>query len=285
MKRTQGFSLVEVMLVVAIIGVLLVMLLPAVQVARESARRMSCQNNLRQIGLALHNFHSANGYFPVGLEEERQSERHFHQSTWMAKISPYLEEAADIEIHYDQESCICQNEAAVRVRIGVLQCPSVPTEEQSFEVLRHFKSEIIGATSNYHPPASFSEEIRLKYPDLLLKAIIGGQKVGNPKDGYSKTILLVEALAPERVFKGKRTNGEEIPGGCPFFPASPFVVDGNDTDLVDFTTSYGGGDKEPYTVHSAGLQCLRADGGVESLAHGCQMRLFLSWLSERDGSR
>lgn len=65
-RAARGFTLIELLVVIAIIAVLIALLLPAVQQAREAARRASCKNNLKQIGLALHNYHDSTGTFPSG---------------------------------------------------------------------------------------------------------------------------------------------------------------------------------------------------------------------------
>ena len=82
-----GFSLVEILVVIAIIGALVALLLPAVQQARESARRTTCGNNLRQIGIALLNYHDSLAMFPPGC-----TDRGVQQLAWSLYLLPYLEQ-------------------------------------------------------------------------------------------------------------------------------------------------------------------------------------------------
>jgi len=92
----RGFTLVELLVVIAIIGVLVALLLPAVQAARESARRMSCASNLRQIGLAMQNYHDVNHAFPIGVSNDIPGAGNGSDGnwTWPARIFPYIEQSA-----------------------------------------------------------------------------------------------------------------------------------------------------------------------------------------------
>src|SRR4051794_32791391 len=97
-RSRRGFTLIELLVVISIIGVLMALLLPAVQSVREAARRAQCVNNLKQIGLALHNYHSAIGSFPLGgtLTNTNYSTlpMFLGYNTWSAhgQLLPYLEQ-------------------------------------------------------------------------------------------------------------------------------------------------------------------------------------------------
>lgn len=118
MSRTRyGLTLIELLVVVAIIGVLVAMLLPAVQAARESARRVQCQNNLKQQALAIHGYHMAVRRLPPTRIAD-------HKATWLVLILPYIEQSAFFA-EWDLAKCVYDVPVATRTRLlpGYL-CPN-----------------------------------------------------------------------------------------------------------------------------------------------------------------
>jgi len=91
-SRRRAFTLIELLVVIAIIAVLIALLLPAVQQAREAARRSQCRNNLKQIGLAMHNYHDVFGSFPIGARGHSDSSK--FGISWWGGLLPYIEQAA-----------------------------------------------------------------------------------------------------------------------------------------------------------------------------------------------
>src|SRR5262245_45427892 len=89
-----GFTLVELLVVIAIIGVLVALLLPAVQAAREAARRTQCTNNIRQLTLAVHNFHDVNLVFPAAQDQWVNSKGATIGCSWHTRILPFIEQQA-----------------------------------------------------------------------------------------------------------------------------------------------------------------------------------------------
>ncbi|QEF97252.1 Type II secretion system protein G precursor [Stieleria maiorica] len=155
-KRNQGFTLVELLVVIAIIGILVGLLLPAVQAAREAARRMSCSNNFKQIGLALHNYHSAYKQLPKQMGGTYDltggaTDSNTNNLSWIPAILPFMEQQGLWDTianpyAYNRDgttrtpafpamgpSPVDTNYVPWLTQVPMLRCPSDPTEKIGVE--------------------------------------------------------------------------------------------------------------------------------------------------------
>ncbi len=138
-RPPRGFTLVELLVVITIIGILIALLLPAVQAAREAARRLKCQNNLKQIGLALHSYESTYGCLPAGAILrppyplfsddydpwfEADSKAHGMQGTsWMLRILPFMEQNSLFD-QWDFTKSVIGNQSLAATNISAFYCPT-----------------------------------------------------------------------------------------------------------------------------------------------------------------
>lgn len=195
--KQQGFTLVELLVVILIIGILIAMLLPAVQSAREAARRVSCLNHLKQLGLAFHNYESANGHLPFAKRVESDGAAR----SWVPDVLPYLEQENIVsDVNYDltqdwwriqseyipdptpgvnpdpdnptvfipaTTSTAVPNGITVQKFLEVMQCPSTTIQDRT-----QFKDDgrvghKIGACGDYFIPEGVHSEILGEFPSTF----------------------------------------------------------------------------------------------------------------------
>jgi prepilin-type N-terminal cleavage/methylation domain-containing protein len=122
-RHSRGFTLIELLVVIAIIAILIALLLPAVQQAREAARRTQCKNNLKQLGLAMHNYHDTYGSLPIADVNGASTPVSAH-----ARLLPYIEQSSlyalvDFNVPYNHVN----NTVARNTELQAFRCPSDPT--------------------------------------------------------------------------------------------------------------------------------------------------------------
>ena len=205
----HGFTLVELLVVIAIIGILVAMLLPAVQAAREAARRMQCQNNLKQVGLAILNFESDRGTLPMGWDGTPDTRGWPQERMATHLILPFLEEAEVLSMFDERYRVIAiENKLPMMQQISVYQCPSDDAAGRLlFDVISRSNYAMCWGSdaivldtlggARWNTQGNPAADLTNDGPFYCNKAVLLS-KVG---DGTSKTALAAEILA------GKVDNG------------------------------------------------------------------------------
>lgn len=229
-NRRLGFTLVELLVVIAIIGILIALLLPSVQQAREAARRMQCRNNLKQIGLALHNYHSAHATLPPGRLVIPVTGKGRCFSAY-AHLLPFLEaETLYQQINFLENPEDPVNAIALDQTISFFQCPSDQHRKLQGNNAVHNYPLSTGTTYPLSPrnpggkPVTgiFFENSKIRFADI--------------SDGTSQTICISETVIAE--------GGPKIWDGMS--PTNGFVLtQGNDNgyngpELTDYKTQCHG---------------------------------------------
>lgn len=233
-SRCNGFTLVELLVVIAIIGVLVGLLLPAVQAAREAARRMQCQNNLKQLGLGMHNFHAAYDAFPTAVSGN--GALHY----WGAQLLPFMEQTPlsnlyDYTFRFNDQ----KNRQAVSVPLPFVLCPSTPGSPVPDPRFKIASSSSPGAWGSFGADYAGSSGplssmwtnnppfVTYPRPGSIEGVFDGtvapgqkGRRIRDISDGTSNTIMFVESSGRPQVWQ----KGVRVPGSGELNSASTLYV-------------------------------------------------------------
>jgi prepilin-type processing-associated H-X9-DG protein len=288
----------ELLVVIAILVVLLGLLLPAVQKVREAASRLRCQNNLKQIGLALHGFENSRGWLPPGAVFGPLPEagvRTEAQHGCFPFLLPYLEqEALFKQYHWDVDFFDPANQSAVATQLVILQCPSAERDRVvSDQPEGAFAGKGgVGACTDYSPVRGVDRGLA----DFGLIDRVGDYQGALPEnvltrltditDGTSSTLLIVEDAGRPRLWRAGRYSPGPFAFGGPWASSvNPVLVSGASADgsgspgpcALNCTN-----DRQVYSFHTGGANVLFADGSGHFLRAGIDIRV-LARLATRAG--
>lgn len=276
--RRFAFTLIELLVVIGIIAVLIGLLLPAVQKVREAAARMSCQNNLKQIGLACHNFESANGGLPP-----RRGFGAIPARGWGPPILSYVEQSAlSGNYRLDKPFYAPENADNIIVPLKLFLCPSGPGARNITVTISGVTS--VGAAGDYFGPNSFSSTlygVSSLSGNATVTALIdnANRKITEITDGTSSTLLVTEQAgrADFYILGQKQASNAGLSqaanwgpwAGYQVFQFNQFGSDGITKDgpggpcTINCNNSMG-----VYAFHTGGANAVFADGSVRFLKQG-----------------
>jgi prepilin-type N-terminal cleavage/methylation domain-containing protein/prepilin-type processing-associated H-X9-DG protein len=308
-RRPQGFTLIELLVVIAIIAGLIGLLLPAVQKVRESASRLRCKNNLKQIGLAMHNYEGRMGHFPPGyLANAKTTDGTGPGWGWAAHLLPDLEQDAVYRLIDFAVPLTAARHAAVRTaNVPFLRCPSDPRQEPIANaefIHKGTPNPLAGdlARSNYvacYGNTPFlGEDPAVLTTHLVVDGISGRGmfyrnskvRIGDIADGLSNSFMVGERSAANSmatwvgVIPGsswRSINDQEYYGGPPTNLAASLVL--GHACRQHAPSSENGVAEDFSSPHVLGINVLFADGSVHSVHKSVNMQVYPFTASIADG--
>ena len=320
-RDTRGFTLVELLVVIAIIGILIALLLPAVQAAREAARRMRCSNNLKQMGLAQHNYHDTFRAFPLGSRSHPfLTPRNCYGTNWRASILSFLEQ----ETLFDQLNFETGgfgtssgafsggNEVLSELEVPVYKCPSSPsgpfdTDRGTTNTRNSMMHEYVGIAGAYPDPGGRTGVCKQSLRGMVCRngLLLANEntRMRDATDGTSNVLLIAEQsglVDDERIranYGGGWTGTAADPGN-PIYTVRTMPTNHNfyHTGLsvirwrINSPTYVSGSSDYSYmtntilnSFHPGGISVLLTDGSVRFLSETMEMETLRRLGAGNDG--